>query len=114
MSRTNPGKKSHKQSGNRSNTKSTASGFPSLRQFFSGYLHQDFADEYGSAVDAAKAFRADAAPADLKQLQLEWKTWRASLKDLSAAALASELRQLGAGWAPPSAQALDEVGTALG
>jgi len=24
--------------------------FPALREFFAGYLHQDFRDEYGSAV----------------------------------------------------------------
>lgn len=99
---------SSEKSGNKSAQK--ASSFPVLRQFFSGYLHQDFSDEYGSAIGAAKAFLQDANAADRKLLKTEWETWRTGLKDLSAPGLATELRKLGAAWVPQSIQALDEIG----
>jgi hypothetical protein len=41
--------------------------FPALREFFSGYLHQDFHDEYGSAVGAAQAFRRDASDSEVNK-----------------------------------------------
>ena len=87
--------------------------YPALRQFFSGYLHQDFADEYSSAVDAAKAFRREAGKSELAAIKNEWKSWRAALQNLPANSLASELRKLGAAWAPLSFAALDEVGRIL-
>jgi hypothetical protein len=99
------GKKPRKQS--------SPSDFPALRAFFSGYLHQDFVEEYGSAIGAAQSYVRDASSADLKNLRVEWKSWRASLSDLSAPALATALRKLGAAWAPPSVQALDALGQAL-
>jgi hypothetical protein len=89
------------------------SDFPALRQFFSGYLHQDFADEYGSALDAAKAYRREAGKSDLATIRKEWKNWRAERKNLSADGLASELRKLGAAWAPLNLATLDEVGQIL-
>ena len=87
--------------------------FPALRQFFSGYLHQDFADEYPSAPDAAKAFRREASKTELAAIRHEWQTWRSAQNNVSPASLASELRKLGSAWAPSSAVALDEVGQIL-
>ena len=99
--------------GNKKKKAGETSDFPALRQFFSGYLHQDFADEYGSALDAAKTFRREAGKSELAAIKKEWKSWRAELKNLSADSLASELRKLGAAWAPSNSQALDEVGQIL-
>ena len=89
------------------------SEFPALRQFFSGYLHQDFTDEYGSALEAARAFQRDADKSELAAIRKEWKSWHAAVENLSADSLASELRKLGAAWAPLNLATLDEVGQIL-
>ena len=41
-----------------------AEDYPTLSDFFSAYLHQDFRNEYGSATKAAKHYLADASPED--------------------------------------------------
>ena len=38
--------------------------FPELKRVFSGYLHEDFAAEYGSPEAALRSFREDASPAE--------------------------------------------------
>ena len=35
--------------------------FSALQDFFSGYLHEDFSEEYGSASEALEAFLSDAS-----------------------------------------------------
>jgi hypothetical protein len=90
-----------------------ASDFPALREFFSGYLHEDFHDEYGSVAGAAKAFRNDASDAEIEAVQNEWKFWRTPLAKASAAQLASEFRKLGASWQPQSQADLDELEKSL-
>jgi hypothetical protein len=50
--------------------------FPVLKEFFSGYLHEDFNDEYGSAPGAARAFRGDASPEESAQACQEWTKLR--------------------------------------
>ena len=32
-----------------------ANEFPVLKEFFSGYLHEDFSDEYGSAAERSQS-----------------------------------------------------------
>jgi hypothetical protein len=90
-----------------------ASEFPALHEFFSGYLHQDFRDEYASAAGAANAFRKDASDAEIKAVQKEWKRWRSPLAKASAAQLAIELRKLGASWQPRSPADLDALEKSL-
>jgi hypothetical protein len=87
--------------------------FPALRDFFSGYLHQDFQDEYGSAADAAKAFCADASDEEIATVRKEWKTWRSHLGNAPIERAASSLRSLGAAWQPQAREDLDSVETAL-
>jgi hypothetical protein len=91
----------------------SVSEFPALREFFSGYLHQDFCDEYGSAAGAATAFRKDASDAEIKAVRKEWEQWRTALARASAAQLVSELRKLGANWQPHSQADLDELEKSL-
>jgi len=90
-----------------------APGYPALREFFSGYLHEDFRDEYGSAVGAAEAYREDAPADDLAALGKEWKAWRAALGDASPAAWARAIRQLGGAWSPQSASEVEILGKSL-
>jgi len=88
--------------------------FPALRGFFSGYLHQDFRDEYGSAVGAAQAFRKDASDSEVKAVRREWNAWRTALDQASSEEIAKAMRQLGSAWRPESTADLDQVGGALG
>ena len=46
-------------------TRITAAAFPELRRVFGGYLHEDYLVESGTPEAALRAFREDAAPADL-------------------------------------------------
>ena len=93
--------------------KSAAADFPALREFFSGYLHQDFQDEYGSAAGAAKAFRNDASDSEIEAVRREWKAWRAGLDKTSADEIAQAARKLGAAWQPEVFEDLERVERAL-
>jgi hypothetical protein len=91
----------------------SAADFPALREFFSGYLHQDFQEEYGSAAGAAKAFRNDASDSEIEAVRREWKAWRAGLDQASADEIAQAARKLGAAWQPEVFEDLERVATAL-
>jgi len=88
--------------------------FPALREFFSGYLHQDFRDEYGSAVGAAQAFRRDASDSEVKAVRRAWNAWRTQLEQVSSKEIAKAVREFGSAWRPESTADLDQVGGALG
>src|ERR1700746_1342517 len=87
--------------------------FMALRDFFSGYLHQDFRDEYGSAVAAAAAFCNDAQSDDLAAVRKEWNAWRKQLDRTARDAAATDIRKLGGAWQPQNLADLDAVGRAL-
>ena len=87
--------------------------FTVLREFFAGYLHQDFRDEYGSAVEAAAAFCKDAQPADIAALRNEWDVWRNQLGNVSLAKVAAAIHRLGGAWQPQTLGDLDGVSAAL-
>jgi hypothetical protein len=88
-------------------------GFDALRQFFSGYLHQDFRDEYGSATEAAKAFRDDADPAELAALRADWKKWWNVSQHFPLPEIQKSMHELGAAWLPQSSDEIRQVGAAL-
>ena len=77
-----------------------ASEFPTLKEFFSGYLHEDFSDEYGSAASAARAFRGDASPEESVQARQEWAKLRKILTGRSLAEVQTSLQKLGGAWRP--------------
>ncbi|HTG29659.1 MAG TPA: hypothetical protein VK818_15680 [Methylomirabilota bacterium] len=79
--------------------------FPVLKEFFSGYLHEDFNDEYGSAAIAARAFRGDASPEESAQARQEWAKLRKILTGRSVPEIQTSLQKLGGAWRP---QDLDE------
>ena len=56
--------------------------FAALREFARGYLNQDFADEYGSAAGAARAFCADATPKEVATVAREWGAFVESVRGL--------------------------------
>ena len=45
--------------------------YPQLRQFFEGYLHEDFMQEHRSPQGALRAFEADASAAELRRFRAE-------------------------------------------
>jgi CdiI immunity protein len=74
--------------------------FPTLKEFFSGYLHEDFIDEYGSLPGAARAFRGDASPEESAQACQEWAKLRKILTGRSIPELQTLLQKLGGAWRP--------------
>jgi hypothetical protein len=86
--------------------------FSALQDFFGGYLHQDFVEEYGSAAEALKTFLADASGDEIQNVKEEWLRFREMLKDRSFGETQAALHRLGAAWQPenpPEINALDEI-----
>ena len=76
--------------------------FPALREFLSGYLHQDFAEEYASAGDAAKAFLSEAGTDEIRAVREECGRFQAALNDRPLTEIQAALARLGAAWYPQS------------
>jgi hypothetical protein len=87
--------------------------FPTLSEFFSSYLHQDFRNEYGSAIKAAKHYVSDAAPDQIQALRAEWHRFREKLTGQSLVTIQSAVRKLGAAWLPDSDAAFIALDAAL-
>ena len=85
------------------------SAFVALCAFFSGYLHQDFRDEYESAGAAASAFCREAAPDQVATVLSEWRQWRKLLASASSQEIAGAIRRLGGAWQPESCADLDQI-----
>lgn len=86
-----------------------ASDFPELSRVFSGYLHEDFAVEYGTAEAALRAFRKDASPAEWRRFQRELTQLVKLADDRDFDHVCRVLQQLGSRWVPPSRTALIAV-----
>jgi hypothetical protein len=82
-----------------------ADEFPVLKEFFSGYLHEDFNEEYGSAASAARAFRGDASSEESAQACREWAKLRKILNGRPIPEVQVSLEKMGGAWRP---QDLDE------
>ncbi len=87
--------------------------FPCLREFFSGYLHEDFADEYGSPAGAARAFFGDASLEEAATTREEWTKLREILAGLALPEVHGVLHKLGAAWQPVDAEELKALDTAF-
>jgi hypothetical protein len=86
--------------------------FSALQDFFGGYLHEDFAEEYGSATEALQTFLSDASGDEIQNVKEEWVRFRALLKDRTFSESQAALNRLGAAWQPanPAELAiLDEI-----
>ncbi|MGB7436195.1 MAG: contact-dependent growth inhibition system immunity protein [Candidatus Acidiferrum sp.] len=84
------------------------SDYPSLREFFPAYLHQDFNGEYGSATAAVKVFLADASGDEIVQVKEEWKTFRNALRGRPFQEVQAALRALGSAWVPETEAQFNE------
>ena len=87
--------------------------FPTLSEFFSAYLHQDFRNEYGSATKAAKHYVNDASPDEVQTLRDEWQRFREKLTGQPLQVIQAAVRKLGAAWLPDSEAALTQLDAAL-
>lgn len=86
-----------------------AAEFPCLREFFSGYLHEDFADEYGSAAGAARAFFGDASLEEAATAREEWLKLRKILITLPLPEVHEALHKLGGAWRPVDMEEIKPV-----
>src|SRR5262249_23001089 len=87
-------------------TRGAGSEFPELERVFSGYLHEDFAAEYGSPEAALRAFHDDASPAEWRRFQREAKRLAALAESRDFEEVCTLLQQLGSRWVPPSRDVL--------
>jgi hypothetical protein len=102
-----------KHSKTKSKPPKPAPDFPVLRCFFSGYLHQDFRDEYDSPAAAAAAFCSEASPQEIAAVRSEWIAWRKGLAGASAPEVAAAIRKLGGVWAPQAESELAALEQAI-
>ena len=89
------------------------SDYPGLREFFSGYLHEDFRDEYGSPSGAARAFKGDGSNDEIAQVRNEWGKLRSALRGKPITDFQDALRKLGSGWQPQEEEELSPMDNAL-
>jgi CdiI immunity protein len=87
--------------------------YPALREFFPAYLHQDFADEYGSAVEAVKGFFDDASGDEILQVKEEWREFRSAMRGLPFSEVQRALGRLGSAWRPEKEQEFEELDNTL-
>ena len=80
--------------------------YPQLRQFFEGYLHEDFVQEHKSAEGALRAFEADASAAELRRFRAEAKRLLARVESEELDKIRELLATLGSAWAPRSRAAV--------
>ena len=85
------------------------SDYPALREFFPGYLHQDYADEYGSVPDAVKGFLEDASGDEILQVKEEWAAFRGDMKGRPMPEMQTALKRLGSAWQPGNEGELKEL-----
>jgi hypothetical protein len=87
--------------------------FPALARFFSGYLHEDFAAEYGNPEAALRAFREDASPAEWRRVQREAQRLAAIARDHDFDDVRRLIDRLGNRWHTPSRDALIALLTSM-
>ena len=83
-----------------------ASEFPELQRAFSGYLHEDFVEEHGTAAAALQAFQEDASPAENRRFRAEAGRFLERIEGTELSEVRALLGSLGSRWSPPSRKAL--------
>jgi hypothetical protein len=86
-----------------------ASRYPELRRVFEGYLHEDFAQEHGTASAAIAAFSADAGTAERRRFRDEGRRFLAATSALDFAMVQNLVNRLGSRWIPASREELEAV-----
>jgi hypothetical protein len=86
--------------------KPKASDFPELRRAFTGYLHEDFLEEYETPAAALRAFHDDADPAEHRRFGTEARRFLDRTANLDFDEVRTLIAGLGCRWTPPSREAL--------
>ena len=83
-----------------------ASDFPVLRRVFSGYLHEDFLEDYDTPAGALRAFEDDADEDERRRFRAEARRFLAVTARLDFADVLVLLSRLGSRWTPSTREAL--------
>jgi hypothetical protein len=83
--------------------------YPALLEFLPAYLHQDFAEEYGSASAAVRAFVGEASGDEILQAKEEWKEFREVFRAKPLTEVQTALEGLGCAWLPRSEDELRKI-----
>ena len=86
--------------------------YPALREMLPAYLHQDFADEYGTACEAVNGFVQEASGDEILQVKEDWQRLRKAFAARPLKEIQSALARLGSAWAPlneTDLKRLDEI-----
>lgn len=76
--------------------------YSALREMLPAYLHQDFADEYGSAEKAIQGFLQEASGDEILQVKEDWQRFRKALAGRPLKECQVALDRLGSAWTPQS------------
>jgi len=83
--------------------------YPALREMLPAYLHQDFADEYGTAAEAIKGFLEEASGDEIVQVKDDWVRFRKAVAGRPLKEIQTAVGRLGSAWAPQSEADLKRV-----
>ena len=84
--------------------------FPHIVGFFRAYLHEDWALDYGSAVEARDAFLADCAPAERRAFREEGARLAGALSAMDLPDARHVLNHvLGSAWQPATRSDIDTL-----
>lgn len=83
--------------------------FPVLRDILPGYLHQEFAQEYGSAVGAVQSFLSEASGDEILGVKEEWQRFRNTMRERPLEEVQAALVRLGVAWRPEKEEELKGV-----
>lgn len=79
--------------------------YPLLHQFFRGYLHEDFPEEYGSVAGALRQYRNDVGEDEFGRFFAEWNSFLEATRELGAGEIDRILcTDLGGSWHVASAR----------
>ena len=82
------------------------SDFPEIQRVFTGYLHEDFLDEYGTPLAALRAFHDDANASERRRFSAEMRRFLERTATLDFKELRAVIERLGCRWSPRSRKAL--------
>jgi hypothetical protein len=88
----------------------SASRYPTLESFFSGYLHEDFVVDHGSPQGALRAFETDASQEERRAFDREASALLDATATLPFETVADFVRRgLGAAWRPANVRELEHL-----
>ena len=83
-----------------------ASEFPELQKAFSGYLHEDFREEYASPAAAMRGYLDDADATERRRLREDARRLLERIDGISMSELRMLMSMLGCRWTPPTRRSL--------